>query len=100
MTQQIFENIRQWAKERGIFEKGDIKTQTLKLSEEVGELSKAVIEQDSAGIVDAIGDCVVVLTSVAHFHGVTIESCISAAYEEIKNRKGNMENGTYKKETK
>jgi len=29
---------------------------------------------------------------------VPIELCIEAAYEEIKNRKGKMINGTYKKD--
>jgi len=38
-----FDSIREWAKQRGIYEKGDPKTQTLKLQEEVGELAKAVV---------------------------------------------------------
>ena len=43
-----FEPIRDWAKDKGIYKKGDIKTQTLKLVEEVGELSKAVLNEDRA----------------------------------------------------
>ena len=30
--------------------------------------------------------------------GVSIEECIESAYNEIKNRKGKMVNGTYKKD--
>ena len=30
--------------------------------------------------------------------GVSIEECIESAYDEIKNRKGKMVNGTYKKD--
>ncbi|MAJ15847.1 MAG: hypothetical protein CMO51_02175, partial [Verrucomicrobiales bacterium] len=33
-----FELIRQWADERGLYEKGDAKTQLIKLQEEMGEL--------------------------------------------------------------
>ena len=33
-----FDLIREWAKERGLYDKGDLKTQTLKLIEEAGEI--------------------------------------------------------------
>ena len=49
-------------------------------------------------VIDGIGDCVVVLTNLAELQGVSIEACIDAAYQEIKNRKGKMVNGTYKKD--
>ena len=35
-----FELIRQWANNKGIYQKGDIKTQYVKLQEEAGELKK------------------------------------------------------------
>ena len=40
---------------------------------------------------------VVVLTNLAHLGGTTIEECIDSAYNEIKNRKGKMVNGTFVK---
>jgi NTP pyrophosphatase (non-canonical NTP hydrolase) len=92
-----FELIRQWAQEKGIYEKGDPKTQTLKLVEESGELAKAILNDDQDEIIDAIGDCVVVLTSIAHMRGVTIEHCINEAYNVISKRKGKMINGTFVK---
>ena len=49
-------------------------------------------------IMDAIGDMVVVLTNLAHLEDTTIESCIAQAYNEIKNRKGSMINGTFVKD--
>jgi hypothetical protein len=48
--------------------------------------------------VDAVGDCVVVLTNLAAIKGMKIEDCINSAYEEIKNRKGTMVAGTFVKE--
>tara|TARA_R110001592_G_scaffold52851_2_gene162159 strand:+ start:2333 stop:3091 length:759 start_codon:yes stop_codon:yes gene_type:complete len=92
-----FDNIRDWAKNKGILDKGDIKTQSLKLYEEAGELARAVINNDRAEIIDAIGDIVVVLTSVAYFADTSIEECIEAAYNEIKDRKGKMSNGSFVK---
>jgi len=93
-----FELIREWADERGLYDKGDVKTQTLKLMEEAGEICKATLKEDRAEIIDGIGDCVVVLTNLAELHGVTIENCIDTAYKVIKNRTGKMVNGTYKKD--
>jgi NTP pyrophosphatase (non-canonical NTP hydrolase) len=92
-----FDLIRKWASERGIYEKGDVKTQFSKLVEEVGELAKAILEEDEIEFVDAIGDCVVVLTNLAHLGGHKIEECIDSAYNQIKNRKGRMTNGTFVK---
>ena len=93
-----FDLIRDWADERGLYENGDTKTQALKLVEEVGETCRAILKEDDDEIIDGIGDCVVVLVNLAQLHGVMIEYCIDAAYQEIKNRKGKMENGTYKKD--
>lgn len=90
-----FKPIRDWATEKGIYVKGDIKTQYVKLQEEAGELAKAIINNDNAEIIDAIGDCVVVLTSIAYFNGVTIEHCINEAYNVISKRKGQMVNGSF-----
>jgi len=98
MAPSQFDLIREWADERGLYENGDAKTQALKLVEEVGETCRAILKEDHDEVVDGIGDCVVVLTNLAELVGVPIEICIEAAYDEIKNRKGKMANGTYVKE--
>ncbi len=94
----VFDDIRMWAEERGLYDKGDPKTQALKLVEEVGETCRAILKQDEPEIVDGIGDCVVVLTNLAHLCDTSIEECTRAAYNEIKYRKGKMNNGTFKKD--
>jgi NTP pyrophosphatase (non-canonical NTP hydrolase) len=101
ITEQVsvFELIRDWAKQRGITDKGDIKTQYVKLQEETGELAQAILQNNQADIIDAIGDAVVVLTNLATLAGVNIEHCITAAYGEISNRTGSMVNGTFVKDT-
>lgn len=104
-----FQPIRDWAKEKGIYEKGDPKTQLIKLFEEAGELSKALLKNDHDEIVDAIGDCVIVLTNLCELCNlykenqltgiskITIEDCIQISYNVIKNRNGKMQNGTFVK---
>lgn len=119
-----FQSIRDWAEQRGIYKKGDTKTQFLKLIEEVGELGKAILNKDHEETKDAIGDIVVVLTNLTElanhdiflkefyedFVGdggshlqqskegnISIEECINSAYSVIKNRKGKMQNGTFVK---
>ena len=94
-----FDLIRSWAKERGIYDKGNSHTQYVKLMEEAGELAEALLKNDKYEIKDAIGDMVVVLTNLAVLEGMQIENCIDSAYNEIANRKGKMKNGTFVKET-
>ena len=98
MEMSQFDLIREWAKERGLYDKGDPKTQTLKLMEEAGEICRAVLKDDREQIIDGIGDCVVVLTNLAELVNYPIEKCIDAAYDEIKDRTGKMNNGTFKKD--
>ena len=103
-----FELIREWAKNKGIYESGDVKTQYLKLSEESGELAKSILKKDKEEFIDAIGDCVVVLTNLAELGNkyfelegvdkITLESCLESAYNVIKVRTGKMENGTFVKD--
>ena len=95
-----FQKIRDWAGERGLYTKGDKKTQFCKLMEEAGELGRAVLKDDQPEFVDAIGDMVVVLTNMAHLGGTTIEECIDAAYKVISKRTGKMVNGTFVKDEK
>ncbi len=94
-----FDLIRDWANERGLYDKGDTKTQYLKLMEEAGELGRAILKQDEAEFIDAIGDMVVVLTNLARLGGVSIETCIDSAYDVISKRTGKMVNGTFVKDT-
>ena len=94
----MFELIRMWADERGLYDKGDPKTQALKLVEEVGETCRAILKGNDMEAIDGIGDCVVVLTNLAELLGESIEGCIEQAYFEIKDRTGKMENGTFKKD--
>lgn len=98
-NESLFNCIREWANERGLYEKGDPKTQYIKLMEETGEIGRALLKEDTEEIIDGIGDAVVVLTNLAELVGVPIEECIQQAYNVISKRKGKMINGTFVKDT-
>ena len=54
----------------------------------MGELADAVIKRDKAAVIDGIGDVLVCLVNAAAIEDVDLTACLSAAYNEIKDRKG------------
>jgi NTP pyrophosphatase (non-canonical NTP hydrolase) len=90
--------IRRWAYDRNLVDGSNPQAQFVKLAEEMGELAEGIAKNKHAQAVDSIGDMVVVLTILAEQLGVTIEGCILTAWDEIKDRKGRMENGIFVKE--
>ena len=97
-NQNIYDLIRAWATEKGIYKTGDSRTQYVKLMEEAGELAQALLKNDETEVIDAIGDMVVVLTNLAKLRGHDIEACVASAYGVIKDRQGKMINGTFVKD--
>lgn len=93
-----FRNIRGWAEARNLIQGSTPEKQFVKLVEEIGELAAGIMRKNRGAIMDGIGDAVVVLTILAAQHGVTIEECIDAAWDEIKDRKGRMIDGVFVKE--
>ena len=96
--ENVYDLIRAWATNKGIYKSGDSKTQYIKLMEEAGELAQAILKNDEPEVIDAIGDMVVVLTNLAKLRGHNIEDCICSAYDVIKSRQGKMVNGTFVKQ--
>lgn len=90
--------IEKWAHERNLIEGSTRQAQLCKLMEEVGELATAINKNRPADVVDAIGDCAVVLTILAAQSMTTLEACIDWAYYEIKDRKGRMVDGIFVRE--
>lgn len=97
MLQDLTEKIRTWAIYRGLDE-ADPNKQMLKLMEEVGEIAAALARGDMDEVQDGIGDAQVVLTILSMQIGTSIETCVSLAYDEIKDRKGKMVDGVFVKE--
>ena len=93
-----FTQIRAWAEARNLVDGSNPQAQFVKLAEEIGELAAAIARKNHDGVVDSIGDAVVVLTILAAQHRVPIESCVNVAWEQIKNRKGRMVDGVFVKD--
>jgi len=93
----VYDLIRLWAEQRGIYKDGDSKTQYIKLQEESGELARAILKNNRTELIDAIGDMMVVLTNLAALEGLKVEDCVTSAYSVISERKGSMINGTFVK---
>ena len=96
-TIKEFELIREWAADKGIYAKGDPKTQLVKLIEEQGEFAKALLNNDQPEIIDALGDMLVVLINLSELSGYKLEYCLAEAYAVISKRTGKMIGGTFVK---
>lgn len=72
--------------------------QQAKTEEEVQELQDAIAADDIDAARDAIGDVYVTLVMQSQMWGLTMQECIEAAWQEIKDRKGRMINGVFVKE--
>lgn len=94
----MFDNIRRWALARNLIEGSSPDRQLIKLEEEMQELAEAIAADSREEYIDAIGDCIVVLTIMAAQRGIYVEDCIAAAWDEIKDRKGRMVDGIFVKE--
>ena len=90
--------IIQWAREKGILEKGTPSAQCDKTLEEVIELSTALHFNDKEEIVDALGDILVTIIIQAEMQGLKLEDCLESAYNVIAKRKGVMIDGQFVKD--
>ena len=98
-TQAMIEDvnrIKQWHHDRNLIDGSDDKSQFAKLIQEAGELSDNICKGND--IKDDIGDMIVVLINIAERNDVSITECIKTAWEDIKDRKGQMRDGVFIKE--
>jgi len=118
--------IHQWGRERGIHQNGNLVTQSQKLVEEAQETLAAasrfvaatnlnlydhkfgsteeVLDEYSAAykeFADGIGDTFVVLVQLCAIAGIELEECVDNAYQEIRDRRGYLnEDGVFVKENR
>lgn len=97
-----------WANERNIIQGSSVIKQLDKTSEEFNELQRAVAlhinplasdyEEHFAEVVDAFGDILVTLIIAAKMLDIDLYGALSAAWNQIKDRKGRLVNGLFIKE--
>lgn len=100
---ELITKVNEWADERNL-KQADPKVQWMRVTEEVGEIRDVLLKptkftEPQAALKDAIGDTLVTIIVLAHQLDLDVTECLSIAYEEIKNRKGKMVNGTFVKES-
>ena len=98
----LITKINHWADERNL-KQADPKIQWMRVTEEVGEIRDVLLKptkftEPEAALKDAIGDTLVTIIVLAHQLDLDVTECLDIAYNEIKNRKGRMINGTFVKE--
>lgn len=98
--ESLLSNIYQWGVDRGItVENGaSAGAQLKKLREEFDELTEGIDKNDLPLIRDSIGDMYVVLQQIARLSNLTMQECLQAAWEDIKDRKGQMRHGIFVKQ--
>lgn len=96
-VQYLIENIAKWHYDRNLIEGATDQSQFVKLTEELGELAGNIAR--GKDISDDIGDMIVVLINIAERNGLPIEECMKRAWNDIKDRKGKMINGSFVKES-
>lgn len=99
----LITKINEWADERNL-KQADPKIQWMRITEEVGEIRDVLLKptkftDPQMALKDAVGDTLVTIIVLAHQLDLDVTECLSIAYEEIKNRKGKMINGTFVKES-
>lgn len=98
-TEQLLDLIawtKQWHYDRNLISGSTDKDQALKLIQEMGELSDNVCK--GRDVSDDIGDCLVVLINIAERNGLSLTQCLQRAYNDIRERKGQMIDGVFVKE--
>ena len=93
----LIQNIQQWHRERNLIAGSTDKDQTLKLLQELGELSDSVCK--GKDVSDDIGDMLVVMINIMVRNNLSMTDCLERAWNDIKDRKGKMVDGIFVKES-
>ena len=97
--EELISLVQMWARDRGLIEPENASRQMLKVVEELGELSGCLAKKKTREeTTDAFGDVMVTLIILAAQTGYDLESCLEAAYNEIKLRTGETKDGVFIKD--
>lgn len=89
----LVKQVVRWGSDKGL---NDPKAQLNKVIEEVGEMAHEITRNKyGTDLADAIGDTLVTVIILADICGYDAFGCLNMAYNEIKNRKGITQNGTF-----
>jgi len=101
MTDNLEQQVLDWAAEKGIFDNSTPIDQMSKMKEEVEELDEELclfIDKSLIRIKGELGDVLVTVIIQAHFHGLSLADCLQQAHDKISKRKGKLVDGVFVKE--
>lgn len=105
-----YHRVSKWGRDRGIVQNSTAYAQSLKTREETEELIVAADKLGNAKddaewtaaqaeYIDAVGDIIVTLVMGCEIQGIDMQKAMWAAYDQIKDRKGYLnESGVFIKE--
>lgn len=82
----------------GIVSTDNAKTQFMKVTEELGELAEGINKGKPEQVKDSLGDVLVTLILLAEDLNLNLLDCLNSAWNEIKDRKGEVKDGSFVKE--
>jgi len=95
---QLIENIYGWADEKGLIKPEYVKSQFVKVVEELGEAASAITKNQRDELIDGLGDTFVTMIILTMQCGLTPQEVLNAAWDEIKYRKGKTTGGVFIKQ--
>ena len=93
--EQLQEKVLTWAEDKGILIPENHPKQLMKVFEELGELSGAILKRNRIEEEDAFGDLLVTIIILANQRGVDLKAELGHAYNTIKDREGKTIDGTF-----
>ena len=94
---ELESKVNEWAKDKGILDKGTPLAQSEKTLEEAQEIKDALLSNDRDELIDALGDTLVTIIIQAKMNNLDLLDCLDAAYSVISKRSGDMVDGTFVK---
>ncbi len=88
----------EWADQKGLIKPENAPKQFMKVVEELGELSSAIIKEDIDKELDGFGDVLETLIILAEQRNIDLKLALNLAYNEIKDRRGTLKDGSFIKE--
>jgi NTP pyrophosphatase (non-canonical NTP hydrolase) len=96
---ELIENVKLWADNKGILKPENASKQMMKVIEELGETAGAIAKnKKTEEIQDGIGDTFVTVIILAYQLGLNPTECLESAWNEIKDRTGKTQNGIFVKD--
>lgn len=92
---QLIKNVHDWADAKALLKEENAPKQIMKVVEEFGETCSAINKKDVFGTIDGLGDTFVTLIILSYQLGYEPNAVLRAAWEEIKDRRGETVNGVF-----